>query len=84
MHAQVAQVRVIERSILEIAVDRCGMPRELFVEALPGHETDLAWSSRMAVTSRQFGAALERHRPAIQAGQQKLIDIENRVALPLK
>ncbi len=28
VHEQVAEVRAIERSILEIAVDRCGMPRE--------------------------------------------------------
>nr|WP_224788838.1 RNA polymerase sigma factor RpoD [Pandoraea terrae] len=84
LHEQVTEVRAIERSILEIAVDRCGMPREAFVESFPGHETDLEWTSRMAVTSRQFGAALERHLPAIQAGQQKLIDIEARISLPLQ
>ncbi|MCY1329651.1 RNA polymerase sigma factor RpoD [compost metagenome] len=84
VHAQVTEVRAIERSILEIAVDRCGMPREAFVESFPGHETDLAWTSRMAATSRQFGAALERHLPAIQAGQQKLIDIGARVSLSLQ
>jgi RNA polymerase primary sigma factor len=84
VHAQVTEVRAIERSILEIAVDRCGMPREAFVESFPEHETDLAWTSRMAATSRQFGAALERHLPAIQAGQQKLIEIEARVSLPLQ
>ncbi|MDQ0141355.1 RNA polymerase sigma factor RpoD [Cupriavidus necator] len=84
VHEQVAEVRAIERSILEIAVDRCGMPREAFVESFPGHETDLEWSRHMAATSRQFGAALERHLPAIQAGQQKLIDIEARVSLPLQ
>ncbi|CAN0619750.1 RNA polymerase, sigma 70 (sigma D) factor [Burkholderia multivorans] len=81
---QVTEVRSIERSILQIAVDRCGMPRETFVESFPGHETDLEWTSRMAAASQQFGAALERHLPAIQAGQQKLIDIEARVALPLQ
>ncbi len=81
---QVTQVRAIERSILQIVVDRCGMPREGFVESFPGHETDLEWTSRMAATSRPFGPALERHLPAIQAGQQKLIDIEARVSLPLQ
>ncbi|MCP3708673.1 RNA polymerase sigma factor RpoD [Paraburkholderia sp. CNPSo 3274] len=84
VHEQVAEVRAIERSILEIAVTRCCMPRELFVESFPGHETDLQWTSRMAVTSRQFGAALERHLPAIQAGQQKLSDIEVKASLPLQ
>jgi len=84
VHDQVAEVRTIERSILEIAVERCGMPREAFIESFPGHETDLDWTSRTAATSLQFGPALARHLPAIQAGQQKLVDIEARVALPLQ
>ncbi|AXF25774.1 RNA polymerase sigma factor RpoD [Burkholderia pyrrocinia] len=84
VHEQVTEVRAIERSILAIAVDRCGMSREAFVESFPGHETDLEWTSRTAATSRQCGAALERHLPAIQAGQQKLVDIEAKVSLPLQ
>jgi len=81
---QVARVREIERRVLQIAVDRCGMPREKFVESFPGHETDLEWTARTAAASRQYGASLERSLPAIQAEQQKLIDIEATVALPLK
>jgi len=81
---QVAQVRAIERRILQIAVERCGMPREKFVESFPGHETDLGWTMKTAAGSRAFGAALERSLPAIQAEQQKLIDIETQVALPLQ
>jgi RNA polymerase primary sigma factor len=83
VHELITEVRAIEHSILQIAVERCGMPRESFVESFPGHETDLEWTSRMSATS-QFGAALERHLPAIQAGQQKLADIETRVSLPLQ
>jgi RNA polymerase primary sigma factor len=60
---QVADVRAIERSILRIVVDRCGMPREAFVASFPGHETDLEWTSRTAATSPLFGAALERYLP---------------------
>jgi RNA polymerase primary sigma factor len=83
---QVAQVRAVERRILQIAVDRCGMPRDKFVESFPGHETDLGWTAKTASasSSREFGAALERSLPAIQAEQQKLIDIEASVALPLQ
>ncbi|WP_244850701.1 RNA polymerase sigma factor RpoD [Caballeronia sp. SL2Y3] len=81
---QVAQVREIERRILQIAVDRCGMPREKFVESFPGHETDLEWTARTAASAKQYGASLERSLPAIQAEQQKLIDIEAAVAMPLK
>ena len=80
---RVAQVRTVERRILQIAVDRCGMPREKFVESFPGHETDLGWTAKTAAP-HEFGAALERSLPAIQAEQQKLIDIEVNAALPLQ
>jgi RNA polymerase primary sigma factor len=59
------------------------MPRDEFVAAFPGHETDLEWTERIAVRSRKYGAALERSVPAIQAAQRKLIAIEASVALPL-
>ncbi|TCK32866.1 RNA polymerase primary sigma factor [Paraburkholderia sp. BL8N3] len=81
---QVAHVRAVERRILQIAVDRCGMPREKFVASFPGHETDLGWTAKAAAASREFGAALERSLPAIQAEQQKLIDIEVNAVLPLQ
>ncbi|KAF1028722.1 MAG: RNA polymerase sigma factor RpoD [Burkholderia plantarii] len=84
VHDQVSEVRVIERAILDIAVNRCGMPREKFVESFPGQATDLGWTSRAAAGASQYGAALERHLPAIQAEQQKLIDIAARVSLPLQ
>jgi RNA polymerase primary sigma factor len=81
---QVAQVRAVERRILQIAVDGCGMPREKFVESFPGHETDFGWTANTAAASREYGAALERSLPAIQAEQQKLIDIEVNAVLPLQ
>ncbi|ALL67280.1 RNA polymerase sigma factor RpoD [Paraburkholderia caribensis MBA4] len=84
VQAQVAQVRAIERSILQIAVDRCDMPREAFVESFPGNETDLDWTMRVAAKSKSYGPALERHLPAIQSEQQKLVDIEASIALPLQ
>nr|WP_240763977.1 RNA polymerase sigma factor RpoD [Paraburkholderia silviterrae] len=84
VHEQITEVRAIERSILEIVVDRCGMSRESFIESFPGHETDLDWPRRVVATSPQIGVALERHLPAIQAGQQKLANIEARVSLPLQ
>ncbi|MFT4070270.1 RNA polymerase sigma factor RpoD [Paraburkholderia sp.] len=82
---QVAQVRAIERNILQIAVSKAGMPREKFIETFAGTETDLGWTARAARTGAStYGAALERHLPAIQSEQQKLIDIEATVSLPLK
>jgi RNA polymerase primary sigma factor len=82
---QVAQVRAIERNILQIVVSKAGMPREKFIETFAGNEADLGWTERAARSGAStYGAALERHLPAIQSEQQKLIDIEATVSLPLK
>ena len=81
---QVAQVRAIERNILQIVVTKSGMPREKFIESFAGHEADLGWTERAARANTSYGAALERHLPAIQSEQQKLIEIEATVSLPLK
>ena len=84
VHHQVTQVRSIERRIQQIVLEKSGMPRELFIASFPSHETDLGWTMRMAATAKEFGAALERNLPAIQAEQQKLIAIEAAVSLPLQ
>jgi RNA polymerase primary sigma factor len=81
---QVAQVRAIERNILQIVVQKSGMPREKFIESFGGHEADLGWTERAARGNSTYGPALERHLPAIQSEQQKLIEIEATVSLPLK
>jgi RNA polymerase primary sigma factor len=60
------------------------MPREKFIESFAGHEADLGWTERAARSNTSYGAALERHLPAIQSEQQKLIEIEATVSLPLK
>ncbi len=83
LRAQVDEVRQIERHILDIAVNKCGMPREHFIKAFPGNETDLDWVDREADAGHAHGPVLRRYRPAIHEGQQKLIDLQARVALPL-
>ena len=84
LHDQVAQIRAIERNVLSIVVDRCGMPREAFVEQFPGHETDLDWAVRTAAKSSKYGPSMERSLPAIQAEQRKLAEIEATASLSLQ
>src|SRR5690606_2541485 len=43
LRGQVEEVRQIERQILDIAVNRSGMPRSHFIKVFPGNETNLAW-----------------------------------------
>ncbi|HXZ06923.1 MAG TPA: RNA polymerase sigma factor RpoD, partial [Paraburkholderia sp.] len=83
VHAMVEEVRAVERQILTLMVDRCGMSREEFIASFPGNETDLSWGRGIAAKSRPYSDAVGRSLPDLEAHQQKLIDIQGRAVLSL-
>ncbi len=84
LRAQVDEVRQVERQILHIVVDKCGMPRSEFIARFPGSETDLEWTAKIAAEGHSYSAVLSRNIPAIHEQQQRLLDLQARVVLPLK
>ncbi|MGT2457182.1 RNA polymerase sigma factor RpoD [Cupriavidus basilensis] len=83
VQAVVEEVRVVERQILQLMVERCGMPREEFIERFPGNETNLAWGRSLAAESRSYSDSVGRSLPDLESHQQKLVDIHARAVLPL-
>ena len=83
LRAQVDEVRTVERTILDICVNRVGMSREHFIKSFPGNETDLAWVENELAGNPPYADVLTRSIPDIQDLQQKLIDLQVRVVLPL-
>jgi RNA polymerase primary sigma factor len=83
LRVQVEELRQSERQILDLAVNKCDMPRAHFIDTFPGNETRLDWIDREAAAGHSYSAALARQMPAIQAHQQRLIDLEQRVQMPL-
>ncbi|MBP0634789.1 RNA polymerase sigma factor RpoD [Cupriavidus sp. AcVe19-6a] len=84
LRGQVDEVRKLERSILNIVVDKCGMPRSEFVARFPGNETNLEWIGTVVADGKGYSGIVERNVPAVHELQQKLIDLQSRVVLPLK
>ncbi|MET3821441.1 RNA polymerase primary sigma factor [Burkholderia sp. PvR073] len=84
LRAQVDEVRQVERQILHIVVDKCGMPRSEFIARFPGSETDLDWAEKITAEGHSYSAVLARNIPAIREQQQRLLDLQARVVLPLK
>ncbi|NYT57481.1 RNA polymerase sigma factor RpoD [Alcaligenaceae bacterium] len=84
LREQVAQVRKLERTVLHTCVDRAGMPRAYFIKVFPGNETNLDWVLQEVAAGHPYSETLERHIPAVQEIQQKLIDLQTSVVLPLK
>jgi RNA polymerase primary sigma factor len=84
LRAQVEDVRLTERTMRNIAVERVGLSVDWFIKHFRGNETNLEFFSKkaMAVAGSQ-AALLERNLPALQELQQKLIAIQTKVVLPL-
>jgi RNA polymerase primary sigma factor len=84
LRAQVDQVRQHERRIQELCVIKSGMPRPHFIKEFPGHETNLRWVVREVEAAKPYSGTLERFVPAIQEQQQKLLDLQSTLGIPLK
>ncbi|VCU71249.1 RNA polymerase sigma factor RpoD [Pigmentiphaga humi] len=84
LRAQVEEIRKLERAIMQICIDRAGMPRAHFIKVFPGQETNLEWVIQEVNAGHGYSETLSRQVPAIQELQQKLIDLQARVVLPLK
>ena len=83
LRGQVEEVRNIERNVLEVAVNRCGVPRAHFIKVFPGNETNLEWVDEEVAAGHAYSAILSRNAPMIKELQQKLLDLQSRVVLPL-
>lgn len=83
LRVQVDEVRRLERSILNIMVKKCGMPRSDFIARFPGNETNLVWITAIIAENKSYSLSVQRNAPAVLELQQKLIDLQERVVLPL-
>jgi len=84
VRSEVDNIRQHERKIQDLVVNKGGMPRPEFIKGFPGHETSIRWIDREIGAERAFSEQLSRYRQAIVEQQQKLLDLQHRVMIPLK
>jgi len=83
VRAQVDEVRKKERELRRIIVDKCGMPQETFIKDFPPNLLNLKWVEKQANAGKPWSATMGRNIPPIQELQQKLIDLQASVVVPL-
>jgi RNA polymerase primary sigma factor len=83
MRKQVDEVWALERGLVRILVDKVGVNRTEVLNGLPKYALNLKWTSILLKEGKPYSGILERNVPAIQEIQQKLIDIQEKVVLPL-
>ena len=83
LRGQVERVRAFERQLGNLCVHRVGMSHSHFVANFPGNETNLLWAEQQLQQEQAWNGVLRRNIPAVQDIQQKLIDLQALVLLPL-
>ncbi|MBE0618969.1 MAG: RNA polymerase sigma factor RpoD [Burkholderiales bacterium] len=80
----VEETRRHERHIQQLCVTKSSMPRPHFIKVFPGNETNLRWVGNEISARHSYSTLLSRHQPAIMESQQKLLDLQGRIGIPLK
>ena len=80
----VEEVRRHERTVLDFCVNKANMPRTHFIKEFPGKEVSLRWVKGEIDGGHPWSAVLSRFEPHVVEQQQKLLDIQTRVGLPIK
>lgn len=83
VRGQVDDVRKKERELRRIIVDKCGMPQETFIKEFPPNLLNRQWVEKQAAAGKPWSTVIARNVPAIQELQQKLIDLQSQVVVPL-
>ena len=83
VRGQVDEVRKKERELRRIIVDKCGMPQATFIKDFPPNLLNIKWVEKQASAGKTWSATMSRNIPPIQELQQKLIDLQARVVVPL-
>ncbi len=76
-------IRDVTKDILNVVVNRCGVPRQYFISEFPGNETNPDWVDGEIESGQPYSPLLRRNRPVINEHQRKLIEIEEVVGMPL-
>jgi RNA polymerase primary sigma factor len=93
VRGQVDDIRKKERELRRIIVDKCHYPQEQFIAEFSGRDKannrvasnllNLKWIEKQAVAGKPWSAVMGRNIPPVQDLQQKLIDLQAAVVVPL-
>ncbi len=93
VRGQVDDVRKKERELRRIIVDKCGYPQEHFITDFSGRDKNgnkvasnllnLKWIEKQAAAGKPWSSVMGRNIPPVQDLQQKLMDLQAKVVVPL-
>jgi RNA polymerase primary sigma factor len=79
----VGDIRHHERVLMDVFVKHVKMPKAEFLKAFPSNEGNLGWAEELGRKRQKWSPNIKNYREQIDAEQQKLLDIEKKLFLPL-
>jgi RNA polymerase primary sigma factor len=83
LRENVAEIRGIEKLVMQMCVRDAGMPRKDFISTFPKNETNLTWLDKHIRAKRKHSAALGKLREDIEKQQGTLQTFENRAQMSI-
>ncbi len=83
LRKQMTELRQTEKRMLELLVDRCGMPRAHFIANFMNNATNRDWLEQEMEAREAYGAILKRNIHAARELQGRLIILEQESKIPL-
>ncbi|NNG11768.1 MAG: RNA polymerase sigma factor RpoD [Halobacteria archaeon] len=77
----IARIRTNERAIMDICVNKAGMPRKKFITSFPNNESDPKWVDDQIKAGHKYSGQLAQFRDEILRAQNKLIAIQDKAHL---
>ena len=93
VRGQVEEIRKKERELRRIIVEKCGYSQDNFIAEFSGRDKhgnkvasnllNVTWIEKQAAAGKPFSAVMARNIPPVQEIQQRLVDLQARVVVPL-
>ncbi|MBC7404736.1 MAG: RNA polymerase sigma factor RpoD [Cytophaga sp.] len=83
LRKQMSELRQTEKKMLDLLVNKCGMPRQHFIAEFLHNATNANWLETEIVSAQAYAVLLKRHIHAARELQGKLIHLQEQVKLPL-
>jgi len=74
-------VRENERTIMQICIRECKMPRKDFIKEFPGNEVNLDWAPKIAKSKKPYAAAIAERLDEIVRLQKRIHNVQVEVDL---